>query len=323
MFSFLTSLQAKDEKVYISYQPGLSYLPLIVMKDQKLMEKRASELGISALKVEWQKFNAPDPIRQGLLSQQIDFGAVGIPSLIKMWDLTRDNIKIKTVGSLAYMPMLLNTSNPEIRSLDDFKEGNIIAMPSIGSSAQALVLQMAASKQYGFDQFQKFDNLTMSIPHPQAQSLLLAEEPEIDAHFASIPFQDFELDNSPERVRTLLNSYDVLGGASTFTLVAASSELREKRPLIFLAFNKAFQDAVDLINESTAKAAQIYLTEDEVSFSFEYTITLLEKPDVSFNIIPKKLYQHAEFMHRIGTIQTMPDSWISLSHPHLHPLSGS
>lgn len=317
-------LQAKEEeKVTISYQPGLSYLPLIIMKEQKLMEKRAADLGILPLEIEWKKFNAPDPIRTGLLSQEIDFGAVGIPSLISMWEMTRDTIKIKTVGSLAYMPMLLNTSDPEVKSLDDFKEGDVIAMPSVGSSAQALVLQMAASQKYGFDEYQKFDKLTVSMPHPKAQALLLADDPQITAHFASIPFQNDELDNNPEKVRTILNSYDILGGPSTFTLVAASNALREARPQVFIAFNRAFQDAINLINESAATAAQIYSSQDEVSLSSEYIVDLLEKPDVVFDATPQKLFQHAEFMQKIGTISVLPASWISLSHPNLHPLSGS
>ena len=56
-------------------------------------------------------------------------------------------------------------------------------------SNQALLLQMAAAKEFGKENFAKLDSLTVSLPHPEATSTLLSGSGVISAHLSALPFQ--------------------------------------------------------------------------------------------------------------------------------------
>lgn len=49
------------------------------------------------------------------------------------------------------MPLLLNTSKPSIQTIRDFGPDDKIALPAVNVSIQAMLLQMAAEKDYCTD----------------------------------------------------------------------------------------------------------------------------------------------------------------------------
>ena len=87
------------------------------------------------------------------------------------------------------------------------------ALPAVKISVQALTLQMAAEKQLGADKFGILDRQTVSMPHPEAMQALLSGRTEITSHFASMPF--LWIEEKDPKVRTILSSYDVVGGPHT------------------------------------------------------------------------------------------------------------
>jgi len=50
---------AETNKINAAKQYGLSYLPLMIMEDQKLVEKHAAALGLNDLKVLWVTLGGP------------------------------------------------------------------------------------------------------------------------------------------------------------------------------------------------------------------------------------------------------------------------
>ena len=50
------SARAEVSELKVARQYGISYLPLMIMEDQKLIEKEAKEAGIPDLKVTWARF---------------------------------------------------------------------------------------------------------------------------------------------------------------------------------------------------------------------------------------------------------------------------
>ncbi|HWD34611.1 MAG TPA: ABC transporter substrate-binding protein, partial [Casimicrobiaceae bacterium] len=46
---------AEMSEIHVSRQYGISYLPLMIMEDQKLIEKHAKAAGVD-VKVDWSKF---------------------------------------------------------------------------------------------------------------------------------------------------------------------------------------------------------------------------------------------------------------------------
>ena len=121
------------------------------------------------------------------------------------------------IAAMASLPMYLNTRNPKINSIRDITAANKIAVIAVKVSAYALVLQMAARKDMGSASTFDLDKYTVSLPHSNGVAALLSDGQEIDLHFTGPPFSDIELKDP--RIRTILNSDDVMGGSTSFTVL--------------------------------------------------------------------------------------------------------
>ena len=120
-------------------QPGLAYLQLIVMREQKLLEKR-----LPGVEMEWRQLTSGPVIRDAMVAGQMDIGSGGLGPFIQAIDKGLD---WKTLGALDEMPLYLNCARADIKTLKDLKPDRI-AMPAIGS-IQHVALQMAAEKELG------------------------------------------------------------------------------------------------------------------------------------------------------------------------------
>src|SRR4051794_37415559 len=150
-------------------QYGLPYLPLMVMEQQKLVEKHAAQAGIASLAIEWATMGGPGALNDALLSRTFDFVVVASPALATLWDKTEGTAQeIRAVSAVTSMPYVLVTNNPKIKSLADFTDKDRIAVPTANISSQAISLSMAAAKQWGQDQYERLDPLTVTLPHPDA-----------------------------------------------------------------------------------------------------------------------------------------------------------
>ncbi len=87
-------------------------------------------------------------MNDGIISGALQFISVGAPSLITLWDKTRDNVQVKGMSAMTTYPLYLNVRNPNVKSIRDFSDKDKIAMPSVKISTQAIMLQMAAAKEY-------------------------------------------------------------------------------------------------------------------------------------------------------------------------------
>ena len=74
----VSAAHAEVSELRIAQQYGISYLPLMVMEEQKLIEKRAKEAGIPDLKLTWAKFAGGNVMNDGLLSNSLDIASGGI-----------------------------------------------------------------------------------------------------------------------------------------------------------------------------------------------------------------------------------------------------
>src|SRR3954470_6011546 len=66
---------AEPNTLKAAKQYGLSYLPLMIMEDQKLVEKHAAALGLGDLKVQWLTLGGPSAMNDALLSGGLDFAS--------------------------------------------------------------------------------------------------------------------------------------------------------------------------------------------------------------------------------------------------------
>src|SRR5207253_5917618 len=106
-----------------------------------------------------------------------------------LWARTKGNLDVRGASGLNTMPLFLNTRRPDINSIRDFSDKDRIALPAIKVAVQAIILQMAAAKEWGDASYAKLDPLTVSMTHPDGLIALLSGHGEVNSHFTSPPFQ--------------------------------------------------------------------------------------------------------------------------------------
>lgn len=311
---------AEVSEIRIAQQFGLGYLPLMVMQDKRLIEQEAAVLGMPAPKVNWLRVGVASAMMDGLLSGSIDFISGGVPTLILLWSRTKDNIGVKGVGAMNSQPIVLTTRNPDVKTIRDFTEKDRIAVVTVKSSASAIVLQMAAAKTFGQDQYGKLDHLTVTRSNPDGMIALLSHS-EITAHFGPAPFYYYELEKPG--IHQVLSSDDIFGGPATSTVVMTSSKFRTANPKTYDAFARAFADAIEIINKDKPAAAELYLRVSGDKTPVKDILRMLEDPSIGYGIGPKALLQFAQFMHRVGTVPVRAESWKDMFFPNAHGYEGN
>ena len=310
---------AEVTEIHVAQQYGVSFLPLMVMERDKLVEKHAKAAGLSEMRVSWTKLAGPSVINDGLIAGSVHFAATGAPSLITLWDKT--NGAVKGVSAMTTYPLYLVTRNPEVKSIKDFTEKDKIAVPSVKVSTQAIVLQMAAARIWGQDQYARLDPLTIGLSHPDALLALTSGTSGVNAHFSTSPFYEQEV--KIPGVKTITTSYEILGGRATALVITASSRFREANPKTYRAFFEGLSEAIQTINKDKRAAAKIYLEQaQDKKNTVEDILRVIEDPDYAYTLRPEKVFQTAQFMNQIGTIKKRPASLRDLFFPEAHSLGG-
>src|SRR4051794_16384607 len=201
--------RADVNEIKIGKQYGLPYIQFVIMEDKGLIEKHGKLQGLGDIKVDWATLGGPAAINDGIISGAIDVGAVGLPNLITMWEKTRANVKVRAVAGLNFMPLILLTRDPKVKTLKDYTTKDRIAVPSVKISMQAILLEMAASREFGPENYKKLDGLTVSRGHPDASTALSSGGGEVASHFSSAPFQNRQL--KMPGYHQVISSYDIIG----------------------------------------------------------------------------------------------------------------
>jgi len=315
-----TAASAEVATVRLAKQFGISYLPLTVMQEEKLLEKHAKKHGLD-VKTEWLRFTGGSGMNEALLSGNLDFAAGGVGPALTIWAKTRTNLKVKSVAALNAMPLYLVSVNPDVKTLKDFTSKDKIALPAVKSSIQAITLQMASEKVFGEGKGSTLDHLTVSMGHPDAQTALLSGKSEVTAHFGSSPFQEQELKDP--RARKVLDSYDVLGGPHTFNVVWASTKFVTDNPKVTAAFFDALKEANEMIVKQPAAMAALWVKAENAKMSTAEAEALIRDPQNEWTTTPKKMISYLNYMHRAGLVSVKTDDWRDLFFDNVAKESGS
>jgi NitT/TauT family transport system substrate-binding protein len=160
------------------------------------------------------------------------------------------------------------------------------------------------------------------MTHPDALIALLSGGNQINAHFTSPPFHQREIADAS--VRTILNTDDIMGGATTFTMLSTTARYREANPAAYAAVLAALEEANELIRNDPRAAAEIlFAAESAAGFSVDELVEVLRDPDIHFTTTPANTQKYAEFMQEIGSIENRPSSWRELFFPEIHSAAGS
>jgi NitT/TauT family transport system substrate-binding protein len=238
-----------------------------------------------------------------------------------LWSRTKSNVGVKGVAAMTSYPLYFVTRNPELKSLKDLSPKDKIAVPSVKISTQALMLQMAAADLFGQASYQKFDELTVSLSHPDAMVALMNNTGGVNAHFATSPFyeQEMKLPNA----RVLTTSYEILGGRASALVVVTTTKFHDANPKLYKAFLAAEKEAVDTINKDKKAAAKAYLEiAKDTKNSVDDIFAVINDKDYAFTLSPEKVFKTAVFMGKVGTVKDPPAKWQDLFFPDIHDLPG-
>lgn len=309
----------ESNEIAIAQQYGVAFLPLMVMERDKLVEKHARAAGLGEVKVSWVKVAGPSMMNDGMISGALQFISVGAPSLITLWDKTGG--MVKGMSAMTTYPLYLMTRNPEVKSVRDFSDKDKIAVPSVKVSTQAIMLQMVAAREYGQANWAHYDPWTVTLSHPDGLLALMNNTAGINAHFTTSPF--YEQEAKMPGVRLLTTNYEILGGPATALVLAASTKYRDANPKSYKVFFTALTEAIDTINKDKRAAAKVYLEQaKDTKNTVEDIYSMIAARDYAYTLTPQKVFQTAEFMHKIGTVKTKPVSWKDFFFPEVQSLPG-
>ena len=320
--SLMDQAKAEAKEVRLSKGYGILYLPLIVMEQQKLLEKHTAAAGLGPVQVNWVTLDGGNIINDAMLAGTLDIAGIGAPGFITLWSKARGIAASEVIGlsGLSATSLYLNTNNPKIKSLKDFGPTDKIALPGIKTSLSAVVLQMLVAHEFGRENFNKHDPITVGLSHPDGLIALTGGKTEITGHFTSPPFSYLELKDP--KITRVVNSVDVIGNI-TLDVVFSPKRFVDNNPQIIAAFLAAQEEANRLIVEKPELAAEIFVQSSKVKVSTEEVLSILKDKDTRFSTTPDKVMNFADFMALAGSIKTKPKDWKELFIPQLHSRSGS
>jgi NitT/TauT family transport system substrate-binding protein len=301
-------VKAETAELRIVRQYGLAFLPFMVMDVEKLYEKRAAELGIQTRPV-YMTLGSNTAVNEALISGSVNIVTNGPPGFLTVWSRTRgSSSEIKGIASMVSQSSGLNTRDPKVKSIRDFTDADRIALSAIKVSLPAIILQMAAAKEFGQANYARLDKNTVSLSHPDGMSMMLNGKTEISAHFTSPPFLNIEL--KTPGVHTILTSEQVMGGPSTWSIVFTTVKFKNDNPKAIQAFFLALGDAHKFIKANHERAADIYLASSkEGGVSREDVLKILSDGSIDYTLVPQKVMTYANFMRDVGTLKSIPKDW--------------
>lgn len=319
---FPPGASAETNEVRFAQLFGLAYLPAYVVYEEKLIEKHAARLGIPAPKVSQAKLTSGPASNDALIAGSVDIAMGGITVLMTLWEKTQGSLNVRGVAALCETPIFLLTVDPRIKSIRDYGQGDRIAVSAVKVTLQALFLNLAAAREWGWDERFRLDPLAVSMSHPLSIAALRSGNLEVKSYAAIVPY-NYELTASPN-VRQLMTSYDVLGGAHSTAAMWATDAWVKANPKTYLAVVAAFEEAMERIETDREAAARTYVKWEASTLQPADVARIISNPaDIKFSAIPDRSLMIAETMHKVGLLKKTPAAWTDYFHSALHGRKGS
>jgi NitT/TauT family transport system substrate-binding protein len=252
--------------------------------------------------VEWVTFGGGATANDALLSGSVDLISGGIAPFVRLWDKT--NGDVKSLGTLDQSPLILNTSNPAVYKLADLTEKDKIAVPSVKVSIQALVLQVAAAKEFGKDKYDQIDHLTVALPHPDALVALTSGKSEITAHFTNEPYASLEQQN--RGIHFVFDSYNIFGARHSTNLISTTSDFYNNNPKLSALILKSLNEADEWIAANKREAAQLYLDVTKSNEPLDLVLQIISRDEITYTTKPLNVTFFSDFLYDTGAISRKP-----------------
>ena len=314
--------QAESHEIRFVQTYGLAFLPLHVAIERKLIEKHAAASGISDVTLTISNLGSGAAINDAIISGSVDVAMAGLTVLINLWDKTTGRNAVKGMMAISDTPIYFNTTDDRIRSIRDLTPNDRIGMTAGKGTQHALLLQMAAAQAFGWDQRTKLDELTVSISHPEGVIALLSGGANFKTHATTVPFINMEL--AHPGVRTILNSYDVVGGRHTLIVAYASEKWRNENRALYDATYAGLSEAMDIINADKRGAAELFARSEKSGLSVDQITAILDDENMLyFSPAPSKVMVWADYMMKTGMIKHKVGAWSDVFFDNVAELPGN
>jgi NitT/TauT family transport system substrate-binding protein len=314
--------RAESDHVRIVVPYGLAYLPTYIAADRGLIEKYAKAAGLGDIKVTLVHMASGPASSDMLLAGDADLAMGGFGPAFILWDKTRGAGKVRIVTPLSSSPIWVLTNDPRIQSIRDFGPNDRIAVSAIKVTAQALALQMAAAKEWGWDQRFRLDSNMISMSNPDGMAMLLSGAGVVRTQAAIIPFSVEEMESG--KVHMVMNSEDYLEPGSSIAVLYASAGFHDGSPKLYAATAAAYEEAFDFIHQHPHEAAEIFVAREPQKHELAWTEAMIVNPKlILYSSTPRGLKKHADFMYAAGTLKTKPDRWQDLVWDNMWSKDGS
>ncbi|SEI21989.1 ABC transporter substrate-binding protein [Pseudomonas asplenii] len=305
VFSLSTAVQAEQAKVTLAIQYGYAYLPVTVADKLGLFQRQAQAHGQPETTFEIKRISGAPAINDALISGNVDIGGYGLSGTLIAWEKTRKSLDVRALCGLVAGDNGFFVNDPAIRSLADFKPDDKIAVSS-PSGQQALLLQMAAEREFGPDQIHRLDRLMVSLPHPDATSSLI-NKAGIKGYIGPNPYR-YQLAQDP-RVSKLYDFSSALNLRMTSGVLTSTGRFVKNNPQLSAAVVAAIDEANAYIRREPRKAAELFLSSEPSSLSVEQIEDMLRQVDGEWSVKPAGVMVLADFMVRSGALKKAPDDW--------------
>jgi sulfonate transport system substrate-binding protein len=237
-------------------------------------------------------------------------GVGGNVPLFALWDKTSGPQKVRGIMSFSRANMFLLTVDPRIKSIRDFTDRDRIAMTDVRSTTYSMLLQMAAAKEFGWDNRAKYDQITVAMGNNEALAAMLSGKMEVKSHMTILPHSNMEIKSG--KVTMLLSSKELFKEPYTTVASFATERFKKENPTAYAAVVAGFQEAIDFINAEPRKAAEVYLKNEKYTGTTEELVEMIQgktEDELTFISTPNTTEMFTDFMYKSGTLRNKPNSW--------------
>ncbi|MFH1553603.1 MAG: hypothetical protein B7Y12_08285 [Rhizobiales bacterium 24-66-13] len=280
-------VRAQAAKVTIAMLPGLSYAPLLIAKNRRLLEAATGNV-----EVEWKTISSSAAIREAMLAGDVQVGAGSVAPFL----IGRDRgFKVKAVSVLNRTNLWLVTNDPAITSVKDFKPEQKIAVPAPDTN-QAFVLRKLAEQAFG--NARALDANMLAMPHPDALQAIITNQ--IAGYVSSPPFQSQAVARGARKIADSKTAF----GDLPFAISFATEKFGEARPDVVKALQGAIAQSIELARKDPGAAGRLIAGDFGGRMTPEEAARLLQDPDTDFTDSTAGIEALAAFMKQTGFLRT-------------------
>jgi NitT/TauT family transport system substrate-binding protein len=294
-----------ENKVRIMSGYALTLLPQYVVIEHKLIEKQAEALGLKDVSVDFNRSPSAVTAAEALITDQIDVALYAAGPMLNLWDKTGG--RFKGIMSVSAYSSNIYTVDPKINSIDDLGPNDRVAMTDIKTSNQAIILQMKAASERGWDKRFYYEPNLVAMANEDTVAALVSGATEVKSAMLAAPYGAVVTDAG---ARKIFASEDFLGEKISAGMLYGSVKWVDANPVLFKALTAAYEEAEAWIKENPEAAAEIYVKYEPQKNGKDFVVKLLHEDDsFVYTTTPKGVKRFADYMLKSGLMANEVKDW--------------